>query len=243
MEKVMKTFYVYKLTDTLTGKWYIGSRTSESCYLGELGVTYFTSSKYVYPLFKEYPSRFVKDIVVVSDDADYIIRVEADMLMFRNARDDPASYNCTNGDPEFNAKKNANLQWSNPKHREAMSRKHKELMKENWRKEQMKKAGETCRTKESLDKLSATHKELAKTEPRKVQLQRAWDAAHTPEAKLKRSESMKRVAANGGGVGRFQKEASSLHFERLKTDLEYAEKYKAALRAGWVKRKQKESNK
>lgn len=104
----------------------------------------------------------------------------------------------------------------------------------------MNKASEMCRTKESLEKLSATHKELAKTEPRKIQLQRAWDAAHTPEAKAKRRASMKKVSDNGGGVGRFQKEASLRHFERLKTDIEYAEKYKAALRAGWIKRKLKE---
>ena len=97
--------YVYKLTDKHTGKWYIGSRTAKKCVPEELGVGYFTSSQIVAPLFRAEPFRFDIEILVASEDFEYIIKVEADMLMFRDAKNDPLSYNMHNGDGKMNTKK------------------------------------------------------------------------------------------------------------------------------------------
>lgn len=105
----MTLAYVYKLTDTVTGKWYIGSRTANGCCPEEIGETYFTSSKAVEPLYRSDPDRFKAEIMVQSEDSDYIIKVESDMLKFRNAKDDPVSYNAWNGDGKFNPKKAAEV--------------------------------------------------------------------------------------------------------------------------------------
>jgi len=94
----MRLAYVYKLTDTITGKWYIGARTAKNCCPEDLGVSYFTSSKTVEPLFKSQPNRFEKQILISSEDAKYIISVESGILMLRNAKNDPQSYNMHNGD-------------------------------------------------------------------------------------------------------------------------------------------------
>lgn len=101
----MTTPYVYKLTDTVTGKWYIGSRTAKGCYPEELGVRYFSSSKLVEPIYRCEPSRFKSEIIVVSEDSDFVIKVESDMLKFRLARTDPMSYNMHNGDGRYNPHK------------------------------------------------------------------------------------------------------------------------------------------
>jgi hypothetical protein len=234
----MKLPYVYKLVDLETGKWYIGSKTAKNCCCTKLGVKYFTSSKYVEPLFKASPSRFSTEILLEDEDTDYIVKVESDLLKYYDASRDPMSYNCTNGDKKFNAKKCALLLWEKDNHRIKMSEIHKELYKTDWRKKQLAKAFIGCRTPESLSKLSTTHKELAKTEQRMKQLQKAWNAAHTAEAKGKRSASMKAIAANGG-LTKFQEVGSKSHFEKLKSDVEYAKRYSEQLKAGWVKRKAK----
>jgi len=103
--------YVYKLTDKTTGKWYIGSRISETdgCYPGELGVRYFTSSKIVAPLFRSEPDRFLIEIMVTSEDADYVLDVEKSMLEFRNAKYDPDSYNMHHNDGRMNTVKSGKM--------------------------------------------------------------------------------------------------------------------------------------
>lgn len=140
------------------------------------------------------------------------------------------------------AKKITKKQWENPEHRKRMKEVHIALAKLDWRKEQLAKAAELSLSKESREKCSITHKELAKTEERKAQLSNAWKAAHTEKAKAKRSTTMSKIANSEEGVkyfAEFQKTGSSLHFERLKNDNEYAERFKAKLREGWVKRKQR----
>jgi hypothetical protein len=92
--------YVYKLVDTITDKWYIGSRTSKSCNPEELGNKYFTSSSEVSALFKADPLRFEKKILVVGD-ADYIARTEVSFLHFYDAMNDALSYNKTNGNQNY----------------------------------------------------------------------------------------------------------------------------------------------
>ena len=80
----MTTPYVYKLTDKLTGKRYLGVRLAFGCDPSDLGVTYFTSSKIVKPLFQSDPSRFDKQIIVTGDK-DYVINVEKSLISFYNA--------------------------------------------------------------------------------------------------------------------------------------------------------------
>lgn len=99
-----ETAYVYEVIDKETGKWYVGSRTAKGCTHEDLGVSYFTSSKLVAPLFRENPSRFEKKILVVGD-GDYVVKVESTILKFRDAKKDPLSYNQHNGDGVFNPSK------------------------------------------------------------------------------------------------------------------------------------------
>ena len=101
----MRLPYVYELTDTVTGKWYVGSRTGEKCHPEELGVRYFTSSNAVAPMFEANPERFVKKIIVTSDDIDYVVRAEASILTYRDAKNDENSYNMHNGDGKMNVVK------------------------------------------------------------------------------------------------------------------------------------------
>lgn len=96
--------YVYELIDTRTGKWYVGSRTSKRSAPEELGVSYFTSSKTVSRLFKAEPERFQRRIIVISDPT-YVTKVEASILELRGARQDPNSYNMTNGNPDYSPRK------------------------------------------------------------------------------------------------------------------------------------------
>lgn len=102
--EMAETAYVYELVDKETGKWYVGSRTARKCYPMDLGVSYFTSSKVVEPLFRSNPERFEKKIIVVSD-GDYVVKVESSILRFRDAKNDPQSFNQHNGDGVFNPSK------------------------------------------------------------------------------------------------------------------------------------------
>jgi hypothetical protein len=88
--------YVYRLEDKETGKFYIGCRFAKKCSPKDLGVTYFTSSKIVAPLFKENPQRF-NCFIVVTGDQNYVINVEKTMLDFNNAVISDKYYNRTSG--------------------------------------------------------------------------------------------------------------------------------------------------
>ena len=79
----MSTPYVYRITDTLTGKMYIGSRYAKGCHPSDLGVTYFTSSNTVKPIYKSEPSRFVHSILVTGDST-YVRKVERTLLKMYN---------------------------------------------------------------------------------------------------------------------------------------------------------------
>lgn len=88
--------YVYRLEDKETGKFYIGCRFAKKCSPKDLGISYFTSSKIVTPLFKENPQRF-NCFVIVTGDQDYVINVEKTMLDFHNAVISDKYYNRTSG--------------------------------------------------------------------------------------------------------------------------------------------------
>lgn len=96
--------YVYELIDTVTKKWYVGSRTSPECQPEELGVSYFTSSKVVSNLFRDDPGRFEKRILV-QGDSDYIARTEVSILQFRDAMKSISSFNMTNGNANYSSHK------------------------------------------------------------------------------------------------------------------------------------------
>lgn len=64
MTKLKNKGYIYKVTNIITGQFYIGQRSS---YTGspedDLGTHYFTSSKIVKPLFKNNTSEWKKEIL------------------------------------------------------------------------------------------------------------------------------------------------------------------------------------
>lgn len=84
------------MTDKLTGLRYIGSRYARGCAPEDLGVTYFTSSKVVAPLFSADPCRFEKQIIV-QGSADYVIAVEKNLLDLYDAVTSPGFYNRAKG--------------------------------------------------------------------------------------------------------------------------------------------------
>ena len=91
--------YVYRLTDKMTGKRYIGARFAKGCEPSDLGVSYFTSSVSVKTLFKTEPARFEKQIVVTGD-ANYVRKVEKNLLDF---------YDCVNSDEFYNRTNNKSI--------------------------------------------------------------------------------------------------------------------------------------
>lgn len=102
-------FYVYELVCNKTGKWYVGCSLKKNSNPSQLGVSYFTSSNHVKNLFKTDSSNFTKKIIVESSDKDYIFNVETSILKFRDAKNDPLSWNCHNNDKLINPFKGSQL--------------------------------------------------------------------------------------------------------------------------------------
>src|SRR5574344_623907 len=64
MTKLKNKGYIYKVTNIITGQFYIGQRSSYKCTPEEdLGKHYFTSSKIVKPLFMNNTSEWQKEIL------------------------------------------------------------------------------------------------------------------------------------------------------------------------------------
>lgn len=93
--------YVYRLTDRLTGKWYIGSSYRNGCNSKKLGSIYFSSSKIVKRLYSSDPGRFDKEILLYGA-RDYVIEMETRILKHLDAKNDPKSYNMHNNDCQGN---------------------------------------------------------------------------------------------------------------------------------------------
>jgi len=87
--------YVYRLTDRTNSMRYIGSRYARGCCPEDLGVSYFTSSRRVAPLFKVDPARFEKQIIV-SGTKEYVIAVENQLIDLYDAVMSNEFYNRTN---------------------------------------------------------------------------------------------------------------------------------------------------
>lgn len=86
--------YLYKFINNITGKWYVGSRTSSKCYPDD---EYNTSSKIVKPKILAQPELWTKQILCVGT-RKYILEMEAKLLQHLNAAQDPESYNLQNQD-------------------------------------------------------------------------------------------------------------------------------------------------
>lgn len=94
MTKLKNKGYIYKVTNIITGQFYIGQRSS---YKGlpedDLGIRYFTSSKIVRPLFKSNTSEWKKEILY--RDINY-----AEMLDYKEGYEIHKVFNdklCLNG--------------------------------------------------------------------------------------------------------------------------------------------------
>ena len=133
--------YVYRLTDLETGKRYIGSRYAKVCEPTDLGITYFTSSKTVAPLFRENPERFEKQIIATGT-VDYVINVEKSLIDLYGAVLSEDFYNRTNSvafHPEDSlrgglimaSRTSARMKSNHPMRDPAKARKHSEWMKIN----------------------------------------------------------------------------------------------------------------
>lgn len=94
MTKLEHNGYIYKVTNIITGEFYIGQRSS---YKGapeeDLGIHYFTSSKIVAPLFKSNTSEWKKEILYRDIKyAEKLDRIEG--FAIHRVIDDPL---CLNG--------------------------------------------------------------------------------------------------------------------------------------------------
>jgi hypothetical protein len=90
------TPYVYLLKDLETGKRYFGCRFAVGCDPSDLGVSYFTSSSTVAPLFSADPARFEKKILAVGS-TDYVIELEKKLIDEHCAVLSDEFYNRTSG--------------------------------------------------------------------------------------------------------------------------------------------------
>lgn len=94
----MNTYaYVYRWTNKLTGQWYIGSRTARGCHPDD---GYICSSRQIKPLILEDQSAWNREIVCVGEPND-MLKLESDLLVMLDAKNDPQSYNLHNGDGKF----------------------------------------------------------------------------------------------------------------------------------------------
>lgn len=89
--------FVYKWTQLSTGKWYIGSRTSQGCHPGD---GYISSSKVITPMILENKNDWQRELLVIGEST-YIVEMESKLLGLLDAKNDPMSFNKHNGDGKF----------------------------------------------------------------------------------------------------------------------------------------------
>lgn len=83
--------FVYRWTDLITGKMYIG------VHKGELNDGYVCSSKIMLPIYKERPNTFVREILLEGENEASIRAAEIDFLLEVDAARNPLYYNRHNG--------------------------------------------------------------------------------------------------------------------------------------------------
>ena len=89
--------FVYKWTHIPTGKWYIGSRTAKECHPDD---GYIFSSNLVKHLIEEYPEDWIREILHIGMPND-MVKLEGQLLVSLNAKDDPNSFNQHNNNGKF----------------------------------------------------------------------------------------------------------------------------------------------
>lgn len=169
--------YVYRLTDKTNGKRYIGSRYARGCCPGDLGATYFTSSRIVSPLFKADPARFEKQ-VLATGSVEYVIAVEKTLLDMYDAVMSEEFYNRANGKaihPE-DSRSASVKRWSEPAMRERITTK----IKSAWAKPEVRSR-----------MIAAIKSAMARPAVRARQLEVAKATGASLESKAKKSALMK----------------------------------------------------
>jgi len=88
-------YYVYKITDTDSEKYYIGSRSSRLTPVKDLGIQYFSSSSNKHFLYKQehYPEHFTYEVLEEYPSKEEALAAEMLMLKVTNARNDHSYYN------------------------------------------------------------------------------------------------------------------------------------------------------
>lgn len=94
--------FVYLVREIASDKFYVGSRTAKNCLLSDLGSKYFTSSKRVYPLWKECPDSIeVIEIQPCASNHDALIL--EDLIIDKVALMSPDFLNICRGGYQWNA--------------------------------------------------------------------------------------------------------------------------------------------
>jgi hypothetical protein len=93
----MTTAYIYRWTHLPTSKWYIGVRTKKNCYPAD---GYICSSKIVKPLIESSPADWQREILYTGTPEE-MIKLESNILIELDAKNNKNSYNLQNGDGNF----------------------------------------------------------------------------------------------------------------------------------------------
>ena len=93
----MNSAYVYKWTHLPTMNWYVGSRTAKKAHPTD---NYICSSKVVKPLILQNPNNWKKEVISIGNPQE-IRKLESDILILLNARNDSRSYNQHNQGEKF----------------------------------------------------------------------------------------------------------------------------------------------
>jgi hypothetical protein len=98
MKVNQSTSFVYKWTHSLSGMWYIGSRTAKGCHLND---GYICSSRSVKSLILKNSLEWSREILGVGTPEE-MRKLEADYLISLDAANNPLSYNLHNNNGKFN---------------------------------------------------------------------------------------------------------------------------------------------
>lgn len=97
--------YVYKWTHLPTLNWYVGARWQEYCQPSD---SYICSSRYVKPMIEQNPTEWKREIIATGSPTE-IQQLEMTILHLFDARNDPRSYNRTNGGGIFGRTKGCKI--------------------------------------------------------------------------------------------------------------------------------------
>lgn len=157
-------FYVYKVTITTTGQFYIGSQYNKKADPHQLGVTYFTSSDLVRGIiFEQGKSNVVFDVIEIFNDKSKCIKYEH--ILIKDSIHNPLCLN-RQGDKRFRQIiKNAHVGGSYTERNINQSRRMKELWKtDEFRKKMTEnRTGTRKISSEEREKKSLLMKELHRT--------------------------------------------------------------------------------